>query len=319
MSGTVGRFAPTPSGRMHLGNVLCALLAWLSVRSRGGRIVLRIEDLDPRARHRENALVLMDDLRWLGLDWDEGPYYQSERSEVYQAALERLREAGLTYPCFCTRADLHAASAPHASDGTYIYRGTCRNLTPEQALEKARMRPPATRLLVPATDDPTGTIEFEDRVFGPVSQCLARECGDFIVCRSDDVIAYQLAVVVDDAAMGVNELVRGRDLLSSTPRQIYLQRLLGYPCPRYAHIPLVVAEDGRRLSKRDRDFDLGEIRKATDDPRPVLGTLAYHAGLIEAWEPMSAAGLVDLFSWEKVKAHSGDIVVNRRFLEKLTL
>lgn len=304
---------------MHLGNVFSALMAWLSVRSQDGRLVLRIEDLDPRAQDRERAQLLMDDLRWLGLWWDEGPYYQSERTEVYLDAIARLDALGLTYPCFCTRAELHAASAPHASDGTYIYPGTCRDLTPSERARKARQRPPATRLMVPPENDPAGTIEVDDVVYGPFDQNLARDCGDFLVRRSDGVVAYQLAVVVDDGLMGVDEVVRGHDLLGSAPRQVYLQRLLGFPQPRYAHVPLLVAPDGRRLSKRDRDLDLGELRKVLSGPQPLLGALAALVGLAEPGESLSADALASRFSWDIVRAHRGDIVMGPDFLQNLPL
>ena len=300
----VGRFAPTPSGRMHAGNVFAALMAWLGVRSAGGRMVLRIEDLDPRGNRPDATRLLLDDLRWLGLDWDEGPYYQSERGEIYAEALRKLEQDGLTYPCFCTRAELHAASAPHASDGTFVYVGTCRNLSAEQVAEKAQVRPPATRLRVPDADDLTGVIEFHDLVYGPQREVLARDCGDFLVRRSDGVVAYQLAVVVDDALMGVNQVVRGHDLLGSSARQIYLQRLLGYPQPVYAHVPLLVAADGRRLSKRDKDLDLGEIRAHEASPKHLLGLLAATAGLAECGEELSAGELVNRFSWERVATHA---------------
>ncbi len=183
-------------------------------------MVLRIEDLDPRAQDRSVARLLMDDLTWLGLDWDEGPYFQSERGDLYADAIEHLGEQGLTYPCFCTRSELHAATAPHASDGTYVYQGTCRNLSPEEVARKSMVRRPATRLRVPDEDDPAGTVTFDDVVYGRCSEMLARECGDFLVRRSDGVVAYQLAVVVDDALMGVTQVVRGHDLLGSAPRQI---------------------------------------------------------------------------------------------------
>lgn len=312
----VGRFAPTPSGRMHVGNVFSALLAWLSVRSAGGHMVLRIEDLDPRAHDRKKALLLMDDLRWLGLDWDSGPFYQSERGEQYQAALTQLAKAGLTYPCFCTRAELHAATAPHASDGTYLYAGTCRSLSAEEVARRSALRPPATRLRVPNEDDPSGEMRFCDLVYGPQHETLARECGDFLVQRSDGVVAYQLAVVVDDAEMGVTQVVRGQDLLGSCGRQMYLQRLLGLPHPEYAHVPLLMAPDGRRLSKRDRDLDLGEIRAQMTGPEPLLGWIGSLVGLAEPGEACSADTLCERFSWEKVarQARMGDIVVSSKIL-----
>ncbi len=289
---------------MHAGNVFAALMAWLGVRSAGGRMVLRVEDLDPRGNRPDAVELLLDDLRWLGLNWDEGPYYQSERSEIYVEALRQLDENGLTYPCFCTRAELHAASAPHASDGTFVYAGTCRGLTAEQIAAKAQVRPPATRLRVPDAHSADGIIEFRDLVYGPQREVLSHDCGDFLVRRSDGVVAYQLAVVVDDALMGVNQVVRGHDLLGSSARQIYLQRLLGYPQPAYAHVPLLVAADGRRLSKRDKDLDLGEIRAHEDSPRHLLGMLAATAGLAECGEELSAGELVERFSWERVAAHA---------------
>lgn len=302
----VGRFAPTPSGRMHAGNVFSALMAWLGVRSAGGRMVLRIEDLDPRAHNREYARLLIDDMHWLGLDWDEGPYYQSERGDVYAQALDVLSKKGCTYPCFCTRAELHAASAPHASDGTYVYAGTCRGLSAEEVARRAEIRPPATRLRVPASD-----ISFVDLVYGLRHEVLSQDCGDFLVQRSDGIVAYQLAVVVDDALMGVTQVVRGRDLLGSTPRQMYIQELLGYAHPTYAHVPLLVTPNGRRLSKRDRDLDLGEMRSHETGPERLLGWLASTVGLAENGEELSADELVPRFSWDAIAARAsrGDVVV----------
>lgn len=299
---------------MHLGNAFTALIAWLSARSSGGRMVLRIEDLDPRASSRERAKTLIDDLAWLGLDWDEGPHYQSDRLAAYDDAIVRLEELGLTYPCFCTRAELHAASAPHASDGTYLYAGTCRGLSHEEVALRAELRPPATRLRVPNEDDPAGTIAWTDLCFGPRQEVLARECGDFLIRRSDAVIAYQLAVVVDDCLMGVNQVVRGCDLLGSSARQTYLARLLGFEAPTFGHVPLLVAPDGRRLSKRDRDLDLGALREAGAAPETVVGALAAAAGLVEAGAQARPSDLVDAFSWDKIAAHRGDIVVGEDFL-----
>lgn len=306
----IGRFAPTPSGRMHLGNVFSALMAWLATRSAGGRMILRIEDLDPRAQDRTVARLLMDDLAWLGLNWDEGPYFQSERGNLYAEAIERLDLQGLTYPCFCTRSELHAATAPHASDGTYVYQGTCRNLSPEEVARRSKLRPPATRLRVPSESDPAGTISFDDTVYGHCSEVLARECGDFLVRRSDGVVAYQLAVVVDDALMGVTQVVRGHDLLGSVPRQMYLQRQLGFTTPSYAHVPLLIDPDGRRLSKRDHDLDLGVIRDEGCTARQVIGFLASLVGLAEKGEEVSADELVPRFSWGVLREHRSDIVMD---------
>lgn len=310
-----GRFAPTPSGRMHLGNVFAALVAWLSVRAAGGEMVLRIEDLDPRAASRERAELLMDDLRWLGLNWDEGPFWQSERGSAYDDAIERLAQAGLTYPCFCSRAELHAASAPHASDGTPVYAGTCRGLAAEEATRRASVRPPATRLRVPDADDPAGVIEFCDLAYGPQREVLARECGDFLVRRSDGVVAYQLAVVVDDALMGVTQVVRGCDLLGSCARQIYLCRLLGFEPPEYGHVPLLVAPDGRRLSKREKDLDLGALRERGVTAERVVGTLAAAAGLADAGCVATPAELVRGFSWNRLCRE--DIVADGALLGRL--
>ena len=302
---------------MHLGNAFSALVAWLSARAAGGEMVMRIEDLDPRAQSRERAELLMRDLEWLGLTWDEGPHFQSEREEVYREALATLDEKGLTYPCFCSRAELHAATAPHASDGTPIYAGTCRDLADEEIARRTALRPPATRLRVPDEEDPAGTIEFLDLAYGAHREVLARECGDFLVRRSDGVVAYQLAVVVDDALMGVTQVVRGRDLLGSCARQIYLGRLLGYAAPEYGHVPLLIAGDGRRLSKRDKDLDLGALRESGVTPQRVVGTLAAAAGLADPGCEAMPAELVGSFSWERVAAHRADIVVDGALLDRL--
>ena len=310
---TVGRFAPSPSGRMHLGNVFSALIAWLSVRAAGGRMILRIEDLDPRCANAARAEQIIDDLHWLGLDWDEGPIYQHDRLDLYRDAVARLEKRGLVYPCFCTRAELHAASAPHASDGTPVYAGTCRDLTPQQIEEKRRVRPAALRLRVPEEGAIAGTISFIDRVYGAHTEVLARDCGDFLVQRSDGVFAYQLVVVVDDAEMGVTEVVRGRDLLGSAPRQMYLQHLLGYEQPTYAHVPMLIAPDGRRLSKREHDCDLGELKRTFGTPERLLGRLAAAAGLAPDATPRSAEQLIDLFNWDILRVHARDIVVDNSF------
>ena len=299
---TVGRFAPSPSGRIHLGNILCCLLAWLSARQKGGRVVLRIEDLDTARCPRRYAVQMIQDLRWLGLDWDEGPetggpeepYCQSRRTALYQAALEKLESQGLVYPCFCTRAELHAASAPHREDGLAVYSGACRNLSPTEQAERAKRRSPALRLRVPSEE-----WAFTDGHMGPCCQRLDRDCGDFLLRRSDGMFAYQLAVVVDDDAMGITEVVRGADLLSSTPRQLYLYRLLGLTPPRFIHFPLLLAPDGRRLSKRDADAGLDRLQDRITAAE-LLGKLAQLAGFHPSGEPGTAAELLAEFSWEKV-------------------
>ncbi len=297
----VGRFAPTPSGRLHLGTLFCSLLAWLSAKSQGGRVVLRIEDLDLERTRPEFTAQAEQDLRFLGLFWDEGGtsggdrYFQGRRSAYYQTLLDRLTARGLVYPCFCSRSELHAADAPHASDGDYIYSGKCRGLSPEEVERRSAKRPPALRLRVP--DE---TVSFTDLHYGPVSQNLQQECGDFILRRSDGVFAYQLAVVGDDADMGVTEVVRGRDLLSSAPRQIYLHRLLGFEPPRFAHTPLLLAPDGRLLSKRDRDDSLSGLIDRGFTAEEIVGRLAFLAGLLDRSEAASPKELIPLFSWDKV-------------------
>lgn len=302
MSSVIGRFAPSPTGRMHLGNVFAALMSWLSARSRGGRWILRIEDLDPQRSKREYAVQLEDDLEWLGLNWDEGgtvgtgpsaPYMQSQRGDIYRHALSKLEASGFTYPCFCTRADIMATQAPHQNDGRIVYAGTCRppkmpHVSPETS------RPHATRIFVPDKD-----IYFEDRVFGPQSVNLARHCGDFVLRRADGAWAYQLAVVVDDAAMGVTEVVRGCDLLLSAAQQLYLYQLLGLTPPAYAHIPLICNAEGRRLSKRDKSLDMGNLRHHYT-PGQIIGYLAYTAGLTSTTKPISAHDLIGHFDWSKI-------------------
>ena len=292
----VGRFAPTPSGRMHLGNVFAALMAWLSVRSRNGEMVLRMEDLDTLRTSREFAETLRDDLRWLGLTWDRETPAQSTRGPVYDRYFELLRERGLIYPCYCTRSQLHSVNAPHLSDGTYVYPGTCRNLTEKQ--KAAFHRAPAFRVMV---DD--RLWKFTDRVQGPYSLNLATDCGDMVVRRADGVYVYQLAVTVDDGEAGVTEVVRGMDLLSSAPRQMYLQELFEFPHPAYAHVPMLLAPDGRRLSKRDRDLDLGEIRKRMTREE-LLGILASSCKLIPQCVPISLDELTKEFSWDAISPDS---------------
>ena len=289
----VGRFAPTPSGRMHLGNVFAALIAWLSVKSRNGHLVLRMEDLDTLRTSAEFAEILRDDLRWLGLTWDLETVPQSQRTENYDRYFEMLREKDLLYPCYCTRSQLHSVNAPHLSDGTYVYPGTCRNRTDVPA-----GRLPSWRVKVPDR-----VWKLEDMGQGPFTQNLATDCGDFVVRRADGCYVYQLAVVVDDGEAGVTEVVRGLDLLGSAPRQMYLQELLGFPHPQYGHVPMLLALDGRRLSKRDRDLDLGELRKRLTAEH-LLGKLAYAAGIIDTDTPVSAAELAKEFSWEKLRGEA---------------
>ena len=293
---TAGRYAPSPSGRMHLGNLMCCLLAWLSAKSKGGQVLLRIEDLDTVRCPRVYADAIMDDLAWLGLAAD-GPtptVYQSERSEIYQQYYDVLLKKGLVYPCFCSRSQLHAASAPHRSDGQVVYAGTCRGLSDAEIARRSLTRAPAFRVQVPDEE-----IAFTDGHLGRYAENLARDCGDFYLRRADGVFAYQLAVVVDDALMGVTEVVRGSDLLSSTPRQLWLYRELGLTAPQFYHLPLLLAPDGRRLSKRDGDQSLENLR-ARYTPQEIIGKLAYVCGLQDTPAPASPQELVPGFSWDKV-------------------
>ena len=303
----MGRFAPTPSGRMHLGNVFAAMLGWLSVRSRDGEMVLRMEDLDTQRTSPEYAQILRQDLLWLGLSWDRETPPQSQRSRVYDAYFQKLEDLGLLYPCYCTRSQLHGVNAPHLSDGTYVYPGTCRNLTQEQ--RNTFHRAPAWRVMVPDR-----VWQFTDRVQGAYSLNLATDCGDMVMRRADGVYVYQLAVTVDDGEAGVTEVVRGMDLLSSAPRQMYLQQLWGFPHPEYAHVPMLLAPDGRRLSKRDRDLDLGQLQKFYS-PQQILGQLAFSAGLLDRPEAVSAQELATIFSWEKIKKE--DICLSADMLQRV--
>ena len=289
-----GRFAPSPSGRMHLGNLWSCLLAWLAARSAGGGMVLRLEDLDPDRCKQEYCDQVMRDLEWLGLDWDGRPVYQSRRTEAYAAAFAQLEQQGLIYPCYCTRAERLAASAPHRSDGVAVYDGRCGRLTPEEGAELARTRRPAWRVRVPDR-----TITFHDLLQGEYREELGRDCGDFILRRSDGVYAYQLAVVLDDAMMGVTQVVRGSDLLDSSPRQLWLQEVLGLPHPEYGHVPLLCAPDGRRLAKRDRAQELGQLQSRYTAPE-IVGRLAHAAGLLEEYAPVTPGALLPLFSWDKL-------------------
>ncbi len=298
-----GRFAPSPTGPLHLGNAWSFLLAWLAARAEGGRVILRHEDIDPDRSRQEWMDAIERDLRWLGLDWDEGPnhgphgpYHQSLCRHLYEKALDKLRARGLVYPCYCTRKELRLmAGAPHgAADGLgdegAAYPGTCRHLTPEERAHKeAEGRKPALRLLCP--DDEVTC--FDDLVLGPQRIPLQRCGGDFALRRSDGVWAYQLAVVVDDMRMGVTQVVRGEDILLSTPRQLLLYRLLGGDPPSFAHIPLLHDARGERLAKRHKSLSLAALRESGCSPLAVVGYLARLAGLQEKDEPISPARLAD--------------------------
>ncbi len=291
-----GRYAPSPTGDLHMGNLRTALLAWLFARSAGGQFALRIEDLDrPRVRPGASERML-NDLRWLGLDWDEGPdtggphapYIQSERQAVYLSYLQRLSEAGLIYPCYCSRAEIaRVASAPQEDEGPR-YPGTCRHLAEQQRRKhEANNRRPSLRFRV----DDERIVSFTDLLAGPVEQHVQRAIGDFIVCRSDGIFAYQFAVVVDDALMHINQVVRGADLLHSTARQILLYEALGFPVPTFAHVPLLLDENGHRFSKRIQSAGLEPLRVTGATPAQVVGQLAADCGLVDRGEQLSASEL----------------------------
>ena len=281
---------------MHLGNIYAAVMSWLSVKRRGGRWILRIEDLDPQRSKKAHAEMIEDDLHWLGLDWDEGglenkgshgPYLQSQRHDLYQHYLDRLIATGYTYKCRCTRADIMTTQAPHQSDGRVIYAGTCRpSVLPCPTFDSHA--PGAVRLYVPDSD-----ICFNDLIAGPQIYNLARDCGDFILCRADGAWSYQLAVVVDDALMGITEVMRGNDLLLSAAQQIYLYRLLGFTPPLFAHLPLLTNELGQRLSKRDNSLSMESLRR-DHTPEQVLGLVAHAARLTDSTSPVSLNELLSI-------------------------
>ncbi|HEV3168653.1 MAG TPA: tRNA glutamyl-Q(34) synthetase GluQRS [Isosphaeraceae bacterium] len=296
----VGRLAPSPTGGLHLGHARTFLIAWLAARSGGGKVIFRLEDIDASRVRPEAAQGALDDLRWLGLDWDEGPdvggpsapYVQSERLASYNAALDRLKAQELVYPCTCTRADIErAASAPHPGDEGPRYPGTCAGQSARDA-QRLGDRPFAWRFRVPH-----GEVGWRDLVRGPEAIDPSRIGGDFVVGRSNGAPAYQLAVVADDAAMGVTQVIRGDDLISSTPRQLLLYDALGLKPPEFGHVPLAVNADGRRLAKRDQSIKLAALREAGLNPMRLVGWLAQSCGWTEELalsEPKTWIGRFDL-------------------------
>jgi len=314
-----GRFAPTPSGQLHIGNAFTALAAWLQMRRAGGEFLLRIEDIDKPRSRPAFAEQQQDDLLWLGLDWDEGPrlggphapYEQSLRETLYEDALVRLQQAGRIYPCYCSRAELAMiGSAPHglSSEGA-AYPGFCRHLTEEERALKAADKTPSLRFIMPARP-----ISFDDAIAG--KQMYAQEAlGDFVVKRADGMFSYQLAVTVDDAAMGITDVLRGADLLDSTPRQLALFEALGLQPPQFAHTPLLGDEEGNRLSKRDKSLSLVSLRADGVKPERAVGLLAYLARWIDKLEPIAAGELIPLFGTAQLP--SGIISVSREQLQWL--
>jgi glutamyl-tRNA synthetase len=301
----VGRLAPSPTGAQHVGNARTYLLAWLSIRSRGGRLILRIEDIDSPRIKRGAAEQAIEDLCWLGLDWDEGPdlggphapYVQTQRLPIYRDALDRLRVAELVYPCTCTRSDVSAAaSAPHAGQEGPVYPGTCAHRTAAVAAElTATGKSFAWRFR--ATSTPR---TFTDLVAGPQTCIVSRDLGDFVVAKADGSPAYQLAVVVDDHAMRVTEVLRGDDLLPSAFRQHELYEALDWTPPAFAHVPLVVGPDGRRLAKRHGDTRLATLRAQGVSAQRLVGLLAWSCGLIDRLRPVAPAELLADFSLDRL-------------------
>ena len=304
-----GRYAPSPTGEMHLGNAWTALLAWLHARAQGGRFVLRVEDLDPDRSRPAYEAQLLRDLHWLGLNWDEGPdvgggfgpYRQSERRGLYRQALALLQQEQRLYVCACTRAQL-SAGAPHPGEQGRPYPGACRM----KNLPFGGQR--ALRVVVTP-----GVYGFQDGCRGWTAQNVAAVVGDFAVQRADGVAAYQLAVVVDDAAMAITHVVRGDDLLDSTPRQLFLYEALQKQPPQFTHVPLLVDPEGRRLSKRQQDLSIAALREAGAAAETVVGYLAWKARLIDGWRPMSAAELVGRFSADRLP--TAPVVVTENLLE----
>ncbi|MDR2893251.1 MAG: tRNA glutamyl-Q(34) synthetase GluQRS [Deltaproteobacteria bacterium] len=351
----IGRLAPSPTGYLHLGNAWAFLAAWLGVRAAGGRLILRLEDIDPQRSKPEFALALQEDLRWLGLDWDEGPYTQSARFECYAAALESLGGQGaesdqaekyasggrdLLYPCFCSRKELRElAGAPQAGGGSRqsgssfrqsgsgfrqagggsnqsedgniragagnaadgSYPGVCRNLSPQEREERQRSGLPFAWRINFAQNLRPEFLEFEDLILGRVNFRPEAAGGDFALRRSDGVFAYQLAVVLDDIEQGVTQVVRGEDILGSTPRQLFLQSLFGGERPEYAHLPLLLDHQGERLAKRHASISLRGLRAAGVSPEAIIGWLAHWSGLRTELSPCRARDLVDSFSFSAIK------------------
>ncbi len=304
----IGRYAPSPSGRLHIGNIMSSLLAWLDVRSQDGSLIFRLEDLDPDRSDNEYAKLMAEDLQWLGLNWDSGwfpgngtEYTQGSRTHLYDAAFKKLQDKGLLYPCYCSRSQRLAASAPHPGEKRDS-SCACRYLTDGQRAEiETRGKKPAWKVIVPDEE-----IEFTDAHYGYQKENLLEQ-GDFIIRRSDGVYAYQLAVSVDDADMKISSVVRARDLLSSTFKQIWLMRTLGCNVPNYAHCPLLVSKEGRKLSKREGDLNMETLRKLYS-PEELLGHLGEMCGLLESYRECTPVELCELFSWERIL--QDDILIN---------
>lgn len=310
-----GRFAPSPTGYIHLGNVWTAFLAWLQVRQQKGTLILRIEDIDEQRSKPEYTQALLEDLAWLGLDWDEGPgkggpygpYIQQERYSLYEKALQELQAKHLLYPCYCSRARLQAIGAPHEGEHR-LYDGHCYGMPEEQRRQMDRK--PSWRVHVPHV-----SVSFTDGSYGPFSDYLPRACGDFVVRRADGLYAYQLAVAVDDGSMGITHVLRGRDLLSSTAQQIWLMEVLGYTPPSYTHVPMLIDASGNRLSKRQQGITVRSLRDRGVQADAILSALALAGGLVSERRLYHKGELLRLCNFQTMTTH--DIVLGDTWLDEL--
>lgn len=311
----VGRLAPSPSGEMHLGNALTYVLAWCTAKKEGGKVLFRMEDIDDRCKSGDLKNQAIEDMLWLGLSWDGEIIYQSNRTNIYDEIFNELTKQRLVYPCFCSRADLHASMAPHNSDGTYAYSGKCKNLSMREIEEMSRLKSPAHRIKVPNID-----VSFIDEICGKFTQNLASECGDFVIKRSDGIYAYQFVTSVDDYLHGVNQIVRGNDLLSSSPRQVFLRNAIECILDKnfeyhsssaqinnvaqnmqFVHVPLLTDESGRRLAKRDRDLTIRRLRENNVGPERIIGYFAYILELTEECEPITLEELIAILDINKIE------------------
>lgn len=309
-----GRFAPSPTGYMHLGNLWIALLSYLSVREQGGKYILRIEDIDKCRSKKEYEEALLEDLQWLGIEWDEGPdiggpngpYRQSERTEIYEDILEKWHEQGLIYPCFCNRARIQkVSSAPHPGEKPYIYDGLCYNLSAADIAEKERKKKPSWRLKTNSQE-----FEFNDKIQGLCYGKVRYRKDDIVLQRADDMYAYQFAVSIDDGLMDVSEVLRGADLLESTAIQLSLLKLLNIEPPQYAHAPVILDKNGNRISKRQKGITIRELREGGMSAAQIIGNLLYSTGISEKPEPISVKELLNKkIPWNSLKKN--DIILTK--------